>query len=630
MRFLAVFFLWLLAASSAFAQFQSKPHLEVKLMAEARTAPAGETVWLMLDYRHEKGWHTYYLNPGESGLPAQFEWDTDGAYTVGDVVWPSPETLNLLGLISYGYGDDTRLLVPVTLPKNVATGATIPLKANVKFLVCADICVPESHKVATDIKIGPLDLTNKAAFDAARKQMPKDGVVSGQIEMTQTGYRIGFRGAPKTAQTAYFYPETEGLISPPAPQPIDLGKGGFSLNVTKGDALLPPEGLAGILRINDQAFYVRLKTQAVASDLYGQGAPKPEIGLLSLGLAALMALIGGMILNLMPCVFPVLSMKLMALARSGESASETKREALFYGAGAIVSFVVLALLIELIRAGGAAIGWGFQLQSPWVTGALMVIMLLVALNMAGVFNGFAPLTRLGQLSVLQSKPDLSAFLTGVLAVVVAAPCTAPFMASAVGIALSQGGLISLVIFVALGVGFALPFVGLIYLVADNPNIAAKLPKPGAWMERLKIGLSIPMFLAALWLGGVFWQQITPKPATTAEVTAVSSVPYDAARLEALRAEGKPVFIDMTAAWCVSCKVNERLVLHQKSVQEAFKAKGVVYMVGDWTNADPAISAYLDGFQRSGVPLYVYYPPNGQPVVLPQLLDKGKIIAMVNE
>ena len=462
-------------------------------------------------------------------------------------------------------------------------------------------------------------------------------------------------------------------------------EGRFAFRTKPGAAVLPDGPLQGVLKREDgKAFNITLTRAPLPPGTYGLGsAPAPELTSGGPWLAMGLAFLGGLILNLMPCVFPVLSMKLLALSRAGHDAKLARNESLVYGVGAVLSFIALAAPLQLAQGAGASLGWGFQLQSPYVVAALAIVMLLVALNMSGVFNIGSSLQGVGAGALDQKRPYLSAFLTGVLAVVVAAPCTAPFMATAIGVALSQGGWTGFAIFTALGVGFALPIVLLTFLVTLVPGLARALPKPGQWMNGLKIGLSVLMYGAALWLVWVFAQQVSvtgllllllalaaivvavlpirtlpkvarggllalalvlalgaaalprvdPPAGNLAEAGPVHGphTAFSVKTLTDLRAAGKPVLVDMTAAWCVTCKVNERLVLQTKEVTAAMTATGTTYMVGDWTNQDAEISRFLQLYGRSGVPLYVYYGAgNAEPKVLPQMLDKADIVKMLRD
>ncbi|MGA9657634.1 MAG: protein-disulfide reductase DsbD domain-containing protein [Asticcacaulis sp.] len=653
-------------------------HIKARLIAQSLTvAPDGDVV-LALDYTPSPGWHTYWVNPGDTGLPPKFKWNLPDGVSIGDTEYPTPDLLPAFGLMSYGFTGQTVLLMPLHNGAKLVAGDDLPLKAHVDFLVCADVCIPESLDVSLTLKVGaPQPGPEAALIKKAQEALPHTPAISGTIALNKGVVELGFPLSGKNAQGAYFFPHQGNVVQGPAPQKPDMGAEGFSLRVPAAGEALPAGDLSGVLKLSDgTAYEVRLTRAPLAASVHGWGdAPqdKADGSLSGILLAMLFAFTGGLILNLMPCVFPVLSMKLLSLARSGHDKGLAKTEALAYGAGTILTFVVLAAVLLLARLFGQAIGWGFQLQSPYVTAALSLVMLLVALNMSGLFNVGSSLQAVGGLRVSEGRPRLGAFLTGVLAVVVAAPCTAPFMATAIGAALAQGGVMALTIFVALGIGFALPFVALTFLIVHVPAVARALPKPGKWMDVLKHILAIPMYLAAVWLIWVFAQQVqmggvillvlalgivalavarlslpkfvkpvllvgglalcliaaslpsvTKTEAPTAGDMAQTAFTLDA--LTALRAEGRPVLVDMTAAWCVTCKVNEARVLHTKEVAKAFKETGTVYMVGDWTNQDAEISRYLSLYGRSGVPLYVYYGADkAEPVVLPQILSKEDVL-----
>jgi thiol:disulfide interchange protein len=467
---------------------------------------------------------------------------------------------------------------------------------------------------------------------------------------------------------AYLFAEGDGLIDPTAAQDVSLGGRGLTLRVKEAGAAWPKSGLHFVLKLADGSAY-RVRTQVRAA----VASPAAPGGLLVL---IVLAFAGGLILNLMPCVFPILSMKLLALTRAGHDKALARKEALVYGVGALVSFLVLALALISARALGSAVGWGFQLQSPLIIATLSLLLLLVAFNMSGLFEVGGSLQALaGSLGLsggMKAGPYANAFLTGVLAVVVAAPCTAPFMATAVGVAIAQPGLASVAIFAGLGLGFAAPFVGLTFAITMLPSAVRLLPKPGPWMVRLRQVLAIPMYASVAWLVWVFGHQASviglalllaalslvafavlhgrlPTKArrgvalagvglmmvgaqaggatTLAAPSVKGRVPFSQQRLATLRAEGRPVLVDMSAAWCITCKVNETLVLDSPAVRRAFAASHTAYMVGDWTRKNPAISHYLAKFGRSGVPLYVYYAPDqAAPVVLPQLLNSHGLVA----
>ena len=694
MRFLARFLLTVIAALSlttaAVAAEGESAHVKARLVAESMTVPEGGQVRLVLEHTPAKGWHTYWVNAGDAGLPTRIMWSLPDGMTAGDAAWPAPKMLPTLGLNSFGYDGKTAAVIVVTNKSGLAAGETLPIRARVNFLVCETQCIPETLDVSTRLTVGAAKPGPDAGVVAkAAAALPQTANIIGTIALNNGKAELGFKAGDAAArealarpQGAYFFPAQEKMLSAAAPQVLDMGVEGFTLRTQPGAPALPEGPLQGVLTLGDKAYNITLARAGLPAGTYGLGsAPAPELASGGLIVAMGLAFLGGLILNLMPCVFPVLSMKLLALSRAGHDTKLARTESLLYGAGAILSFLVLAALLQLAQGAGASLGWGFQLQSPYVVAALAVVMLLVALNMSGLFNIGSSLQGLGAGAFDQKRPLTSAFLTGVLAVVVAAPCTAPFMATAIGVALAQGGLTGFAIFAALGVGFALPIVLLTFLVTLVPGFAKVLPKPGEWMNGLKIALSLLMYGAALWLVWVFAQQVQvtgvvllllafaaiivailpiraipkmikagilgaglvlalgagalpPVERASSDTVATAQTPqtaFSVQKLTELRAAGQPVLVDLTAAWCVTCKVNERLVLQTKDVADALKATGTVYMVGDWTNQDAEISRYLQLYGRSGVPLYVYYGgSNAEPKVLPQMLDKADIIKMLKD
>lgn len=694
MRFLARFLLTVIAALSlttaAVAAEGESAHVKARLIAESTSVPEGGQVRLALEHTPAKGWHTYWVNAGDAGLPTRISWSLPDGMTAGDAAWPAPKMLPTLGLNSFGYDGKTAAVIIVTNKSGLAAGETLPIRARVNFLVCETQCIPETLEVSTRLTVGPAKPGPDAGVVAkAAAALPQTASITGTIALNNGKAELGFKAGDAAArealarpQGAYFFPVQEKMLSAAAPQVLDMGAEGFTLRTQPGAPALPEGPLQGVLTLGDKAYDITLARAGLPAGTYGLGAaPVPELASGGLFIAMGLAFLGGLILNLMPCVFPILSMKLLALSRAGHDTKLARTESLLYGAGAILSFVVLAGLLQLAQGAGASLGWGFQLQSPYVVAALAVVMLLVALNMSGLFNIGSSLQGVGAGAFDQKRPLTSAFLTGVLAVVVAAPCTAPFMATAIGVALAQGGLTGFAIFAALGVGFALPIMLLTFLVTLVPGFAKVLPKPGEWMNGLKIALSLLMYGAALWLVWVFAQQVQVTgvvllllafAAIIIAVLPIRAVPkmikagilgaglvlalgagalppiersadnvvdavntphtaFSVQKLTELRAAGRPVLVDLTAAWCVTCKVNERLVLQTQDVADALKATNTVYMVGDWTNQDAEISRYLQLYGRSGVPLYVYYGGgNGEPKVLPQILDKAAVIRMLKD
>ncbi|MES2033163.1 MAG: protein-disulfide reductase DsbD domain-containing protein [Pseudomonadota bacterium] len=666
-------------------------HLEAELVSQETAAIPGGTVYVALRQKIDKGWHTYWRNPGDSGEPTKIKWTLPAGWTAGDIVWPTPHRMPIGPLLNYGYTDEVLLPSPIAVPATAKPGETVTIKADVVFLVCEEICVPEEATltlalpVAAEARHDP-SWGEKIARTLA--EAPKPAGLTAAFQPTGETVKLAVTGAPLTGADfadAYFFPFDGTVIDHAKPQAIERGPDGVTLTLPAGYAFTQgeaPAKLDGVLALNGKAWEISATAGALPAGASGLGAPatsgggKPGLGV---PLALLFAFLGGLILNLMPCVFPVLSMKAAALAAHAHAPREARLQGLAYLVGVLVTFLALAGALIALKAGGAAIGWGFQLQSPVAVAALAVVMLLVALNLSGVFEAGTSLQNTG--SGLAAKPGLTgSVLTGVLAVVVAAPCTAPFMASAMGYALTQGAVVSLLIFAALGLGLAAPFV----LLSFAPALLRRMPRPGPWMETLRHVLAFPMYGAVAWLIWVLAQQTGPiglanalgagvliafaawlfglaqrrppapivrglaalaavgaialiallafeKPAVAAPGAAASEtaeVPYEAwtaDRVAALQAEGRPVFVNFTAAWCVTCQVNEKTSLGTKTVAEALKRNNAVYLKGDWTNRDAAIAAALAEHGRAGVPLYlVYGAKGGEPVILPQLLTEGLV------
>ncbi|MDV6330659.1 protein-disulfide reductase DsbD family protein [Asticcacaulis sp. 201] len=639
-------------------------------------APGGE-LGLGVVQNPAPGWHTYWLNPGETGAPAEVTWQLPAGVTVEPIQWPTPRRLEFSGMVTYGYEAPSTLITRLHAANTLAAGTHLTIKAHIDTLVCRDVCEPVSRDLSIIVPV--MQSAPKGdRLAAAMAGLPKP--LSFNVAATQRDGRAVFdftalEGKPSLhlsddqVRGAYFFNESADVMAPAAKQSITALPTGFRVTVAAPRPTVAGPAMAGILTLGDgQSF--RIKASAVP-------APPRSAGLswAALALAVGLAFLGGLVLNLMPCVFPILSMKLLALTRTGRETSAARTEALLYGVGVMLSFLSLAAVLEVARLLGHSLGWGFQMQSPTVTAALSLILLLVALNMSGLFEigqGLQSVAGNTAGRMARLSPSANAFLTGVLAVVVAAPCTAPFMATAVGVALAQGGGVSLAIFTALGLGFAAPFVIMAHLLTRIPAVTKYLPKPGHWMSRLRHALAVPMYTAAAWMVWVFAQQVSPTgvwllalalvsigatlifsrsspwikgagmglgvlagvfgalqaPAAGTASATLATIPYEsfsASRLTTLQAQGRPVLVDLTAAWCITCKVNERSALSDGKVITALKASGTVYMVGDWTRQDSGITAYLHTFGRSGVPLYVYYAPGRAPVILPQVLNAGALV-----
>lgn len=697
----------LLSGAAVAGPVVNSGHIESELVAqEAGIAPGG-TIYVALRQKIQKDWHTYWRNPGDAGEPTKIAWTLPAGWSAGDMVWPTPIKARLGPLLDYAYEGEVLIPVPISAPAGAQVGTTVSLSAKVSYLVCEQVCVPEDAELSLLLPVvaGSPSADPKWGGKIAEvlTKAPKPAGLKAVFKLDGQTLKLAVTGGPlKGADMAgaYFFPYSSKVIEHAAEQAIERGPEGLTLTLKPGYDFVgggtPPTELVGVLALdNGSAWEVAATPGEPPAAAAGLGAP-PAKGQASTaggpgGLvgALTLAFLGGLILNLMPCVFPVLSMKAASLAGHAHHESKARAQGLAFLAGVLATFLALAGLLLAVRAGGAAVGWGFQLQSPLVIAALALLMLLVALNMSGVFEIGASVQGVGA-GASARDGAVGAFFTGALAVVVAAPCTAPFMAGALGYALTQPAVVALGVFAALGLGFAAPFVA----VAFIPAVLQRLPRPGAWMDTLKKGLAFPMYGAALWLTWVFAQQAGPialgqvlaagvlaafgawlyglaqgrraagkaflvqmvagllclvaalalaisaalaaRPTITA-TTAPSSEPglvaepWSPERVAALRAEGRPMLVDFTAAWCVTCQVNEKVALSGGKVAEAFKAQNAVFLKADWTNRDPVIAKALADFGRVGVPLYVVYPKNGgEPVILPQLLTEGMVIEAIEK
>lgn len=696
-----------LAGAAVAGPVVNSGHIESQLVPQESGIAPGGTIYVALRQKIQQDWHTYWRNPGDAGEPTKITWTLPAGWSAGDMVWPTPVKTRLGPLLDYAYKGEVLIPVPITAPANAQVGTTVSLTADVAYLVCEQVCIPEDAKLTLLLPIvagapKPDPEWGVRIADVLAKA-PKPAGLKATFKLDGQALKLAVTGAPlKGADMAgaYFFPYSSKVIEHAAEQTIERGPEGLTLTLKPGYDFVgggtAPTELVGVLALENGAAW---EVAAIAGELpaaaAGLGAPPVKDkastsgapgGLLG---ALVLAFLGGLILNLMPCVFPVLSMKAASLAGHAHHAGKARAQGLAFLAGVLATFLILAGLLLAVRAGGAAVGWGFQLQSPLVIAALALLMLLVALNMSGVFEIGSSIQGVG--AGASSRDDLlGAFFTGALAVVVAAPCTAPFMAGALGYALTQPAVVALGVFAALGLGFAAPFVA----VAFIPAVLRRLPRPGAWMEILKKGLAFPMYGAALWLTWVFAQQAGPialgqvlgagvlaafgawlyglaqgrrsagkaflaqmavgllclaaalalaisaalaaRPATAATAAAPSgpglvAEPWSPERVAALRAEGRPILVDFTAAWCVTCQVNEKVALSGGKVAEAFKAQNAVLLKADWTNRDPVIAKALADFGRVGVPLYVVYPKSGgEPVILPQLLTEGMVIEAIEK
>lgn len=605
------------AASVAVAddEIPPSPIVKTQLVVNAPASMSANTALAGVQFTIPEHWHIYWLNPGDSGLTTSYQWTLPAGITASEILWPVPERLDVSTLTNYGYSNQVTL--PVTLTAQGALQGEIAVKAS--WLVCKDVCIPESATLTATL---PVQTDNAAAIlQAARNAVPQQSL-SATYSATHDAVTLTVPVADATQVTkAYFFPIDDGIIANNAPQEMTVQNDAIRLSLKRGSAEAVPTW-KGVLVLTRGTLATSYQLDAT---LTGVDATVPTPPIMpaapdtSFVHALALALLGGLILNVMPCVLPILALKALAITRkAGLSRAAAARQGISYTAGVVSSFLLIAGGMLLLKASGAAIGWGFQLQEPAFVAALAVVMLAVAANLLGLFE--LPVLLGTRASQTDEDTLGGAFMTGALAVLVATPCTAPFMATAIGATLTFPTLQALGVFAALGFGMALPFL----IISLWPAARRLLPKPGAWMKRFRHFLALPMLATAAWLVWVFLQLLHPMHSMDA-----AHEPYSAARLAALRAEGTPVLVDATADWCLTCKINERVALQPEAMQKFLYEQNVILLVADWTANDPQITAYLASFNRNGVPLYVYYPPRGEPVILPQILTPTLIREVVS-
>jgi DsbC/DsbD-like thiol-disulfide interchange protein/cytochrome c biogenesis protein CcdA len=641
-------------------------HLAIDLVPESAQPAAGTTVTLAFDSRPEKGWHGYWKNGGDAGIETQLKWALPEGVRAGELRYPVPGRLLVGGLMNYVYEAPFAQLVDLTIPAGLAAGTKLPVSVKADYLVCTqEICVPETQTLSTVLTIGEgaIDPPVRARFDGWRKKLPRPlgSVATWQAAQGQFRLAVPFPAGAAVGEI-YFYPAAGGAIDYAAPQVV--ARDGDRIVLSTKAAMTPVSGaIEGVLATGGgEGFLVKARPGVVTA-----AKPPAGAGWRAAAIAFAGALLGGLLLNIMPCVFPILSLKALSLAKSGADERAARREALAYTAGVVLVCLALGGLLLGLRAGGATVGWAFQLQDPRVIGVLLLLTAGIALNLAGLFELPTP-------AFAGRSGTSGAFATGALAAFVATPCTGPFMGAALGAALVLPAAAALLVFAGLGLGIALPFLAIGFV----PALRRRLPRPGAWMGRLRRILSVPMFLTALalawvlgrqagvdgmtiglaaallagfglWWSGrrqasgrerVWWPAlpavalaiaavvlVKPEPAVSAPAMA-GAEPFSESRLAALRAQGRPVFAYFTADWCLTCKVNEKAAIETAATRAAFAGGKVAVLVGDWTDGDPALGRFIEAHNRAGVPLYLWYPKGAdRPRILPQLLTAGMLSAL---
>jgi thiol:disulfide interchange protein DsbD len=654
------------------------PHVHVQLVVPEGIFMAGNPTEAGLYFKLEPGWHVYWKNAGDSGEPPHIKWTLPEGITAGPLQFPAPKRLPLGPLMDFGYEDEVLFPLTLDVSKSTKPGAVV-LHAKVDWLVCREVCIPGKAELEVQraVPSAPGEVIQVAAdrdiFNRLSGRLPKalPPNAKANFQPSPTGFRLAVETGQRET-SAEFFPAEQDIVDNPAPQKLTPTATGFVLDLKKDANLTAnPAQLKGVLELSGgRAYEITAMPGAVVGTAAG-GAPALALGLLAR--ATGLAFLGGLLLNLMPCVFPVLFLKGLALVNSGnEERSKLRMHGFVYAAGILVSFWVLVGALLGLRAAGATMGWGFQFQSPVFVALMAGLLFFLGLSLAGQFEIGLTLTSAGG-SLAQKQGYSGSFFTGVLAVVVATPCTAPFMGAAIGYALAQSTVVTFAVFTALALGLAAPYVALTL----QPAWTRLLPKPGAWMEVLRQAVAVPIFATVIWLAwsltsgygagllvsllcsllllavaGWFlgrwpakgWSTavaalivlvvivvsvIAPKKLEAAPESSSGTAthggwePWSAEAVSRYQAEGRPVFVDFTASWCLSCQVNERVALQQPQVQQAFKDANVALLKADWTRGDDAITQALTAMGRSGVPAYaLYVPGESEPHLLPEALTPG--------
>ena len=651
-----------LAADTEFTASNSK----IILVSESTTLQPKDSLYLGIKFELEKDWHTYWENPGDAGEGAVIKWSLPDGVSSSEILWPGPERIPVDPLMTFGYNNEVILLTKISTSDKI--DFPIELNAQVSWFTCKDICIPQDGNVSIVINEGELNKSND--YDEIKQyvdKLPKEFLENYKVEKLDEKYFLQSTLEENNFDSIYFFPREYGLIDYVENQIYEKNENSFSLEVKASKTGMKLPNFDGVIQaINSEGTFFF----DVNFPLNIQNEDK------NLFLLLVFAFLGGLILNIMPCVFPILSIKVLRFIQYSEDSSvETYKFGLSYSLGVILSFLLIALILIGLKSSGEVIGWGFQLQYPLVISILFYLFIALGfLFMSNLVIG----SQLGNLNSLVkvNNESFESFLTGILAVVVASPCTAPFMGSAIGFALLQPSFNSILIFLSLGLGFALPY----FILSIKPTLLSFLPRPGPWMETFKQFMAFPMWASALWLlwvlsgqvdsdtvilvliGGLalslslwllekntteiklvkwilrgtaivligFSIYIIPTSYSTKEEIFTKDEIYSEQRLRELRNSNQIVFLNFTADWCITCKVNERVALKTQKVQKILESDSINYLEADWTRKDEMIASKLEEFGRSGVPLYLLYPSKGKPIILPEILTEDILIKYLLE
>jgi len=691
---LLVLFAALKPASAPVLPVRSGP-VVAQEVAEQTSIRPGTPFTVGVSLRMDPGWHVYWKNPGDSGLPTKVSWELPAGFTAGALQWPVPERFETGGLVTYGYSGQVLLLAVITPPASLPVGQVVTVRANVDWLACTIECTPGKAAIGVSLPVGPAEPQNNLQweewFRSTRALIPSllpGSRVSVHADTARVTLRTQGVDVPAGARVGFF-PAAAGAITDSAPQSVDLAGTGLTVRMNRPPGAQALPVLEGVLAVFSQGQARGYEVSAPVSPTQKGEAGQAAAAIAGFLLALALAFAGGILLNLMPCVLPVISLKVLSFVRQSGGGSGL-RHGILLTAGVLASFWLIAAVLVALRAGGRLLGWGFQFQDPIVLIITASLFFLIGLNLFGVFEIGSAFTRLGS-RLAGARGEAGSFFSGLLAAAVATPCTAPFMGSALGYALTHSLPAAFGVFTALALGMSAPYV----LLSAFPALVARLPKPGKWMETFKQIMGFPMMAAALWMifvfsaladsGGVIrllaallvsgfgawiwgrWGGLVRSRASRIAAgilsavlvlgsisSAIAFVPAapprdlagDGARTTAraassweawspekvaqLRSQGTPVFIDFTATWCLSCQVNERFALDNPEVARRFTERGVTVLRADWTDRSDLIARALSGYGRASIPLYVYYRSGAEePVFLPEILTPGIVLAALD-
>ncbi len=629
----------------------------------------GDELLVGFKFTLNPGWHTYWENPGDAGEGASIKWNLPNDVKASEILWPGPERIPVEPLMTFGYEDEVVLLTKIYTSET--TTIPVTLNAQVSWYTCKEICIPQEAEVSIPINLGnKTSSTSKDLLEQVLDQVPEQFNGTYRVQKLDDSYVLqGELENIDQYDSMYFFPKYYGLTNYSENQLYEINKDSFSLQIKASEIEIENKSFEGVVALNknEEITFIEIDYPLVTNDT------SQEFNILTL---IVFAFLGGLILNVMPCVFPILSIKILRFVeQSRDSTYKTLQQGLLFSLGVIISFLTIAALLIALKSGGESIGWGYQLQSPVVVSLLFYLFVVLGfIFMSNIVLG-SGLARLSSIS-LNKSDSLESFLTGVLAVIVASPCTAPFMGSAIGFALLQPSFYSILIFLGLGIGFSLPYL----ILSAKPSLLSFLPKPGQWMETFKQFMAFPMWASALWLLWVLSNQVNnqeviqvllgallittglwlieknnserdwvrwlmrlpflllfifslwliPTSYSDLDESKQDQIAYTPQLLEDLRKENSLVFLNFTADWCITCKVNEAVALKTSKVRKLISDKNITYIEADWTRKDPIISSTLEQYGRTGLPLYLLFPSKGDPLILPEILTEDILLSYLTE